>query len=100
MTPWEFWAAVAFTLALIVAAGFAPARSRKRCPMLVLTRKPGERIVIGDGPARIEIVVTGVDRGKVRLGITAAREVPIWREELLPADPADPFAPELGGEGG
>jgi carbon storage regulator len=47
--------------------------------MLVLTRKPGERIVI----AR-DIVVTLVDikGGKVRLGIDAPAEAPVLRMEL------------------
>ncbi len=49
--------------------------------MLVLSRKLGEKIHIGDN---IVIVVVDIDRGKVRLGIEAPREVPIYREELLP----------------
>lgn len=47
--------------------------------MLVLSRKPGESIVIGN-----DIVVTVVDfRGEqVRLGVDAPRSVPVYREEL------------------
>jgi carbon storage regulator len=52
--------------------------------MLVLTRKLGEKICIGDG---ICITVVDVDRGKVRLGIEAPRDIPVFRQELL-ADPA------------
>lgn len=52
--------------------------------MLVLTRKLGEKICIGDG---ICITVVDVDRGKVRLGIEAPREVPIFRAELLADQP-------------
>lgn len=48
--------------------------------MLVLSRKIGERVIIGDG---IEITVVDIDRGKVRLGITADKTVPIFRAELL-----------------
>jgi carbon storage regulator len=48
--------------------------------MLVLTRKLGEKIVIGDN---IVITVTDIDRGKIRLGIDAPREVSIVRSELL-----------------
>ena len=53
--------------------------------MLVLSRKLGEKILIGD-PAepRITITVVDIDRGKIRLGIEAPREVPVFREELLP----------------
>lgn len=49
--------------------------------MLVLSRKAGEVINIGDN---ITIQVVDIDRGKIRLGITAPRDVPIWRAELLP----------------
>lgn len=47
--------------------------------MLVLSRKPGERILIGD-----EIVVTVVrfNGGTVRLGIEAPRDYAVIREEL------------------
>lgn len=49
--------------------------------MLVLSRKVGERIVIGDS---IEVVVLGVERsGQVRLGIEAPRQVRILRRELI-----------------
>lgn len=52
--------------------------------MLVLSRKLGEKIYIGDGPGRICITVVDIDRGKIRLGIDAPREVPVFREEVLP----------------
>lgn len=48
--------------------------------MLVLSRKLGEKIMIGDN---IELTVVHVERGKVRLGITAPREVPVFRSELI-----------------
>lgn len=47
--------------------------------MLVLTRKPGESIYIGED---IEIVVTQLNRGKIRLGINAPQDVRIRRGEL------------------
>jgi carbon storage regulator len=47
--------------------------------MLVLTRKPGQSIMIGDG---IEVQVLSVAGEKVRLGITAPREVGIFRHEV------------------
>jgi len=51
--------------------------------MLVLSRKLGEAIVIGDG---IVLTVLSVRGGQVRLGIDAPRTTPVWREELLRED--------------
>lgn len=50
--------------------------------MLVLTRKPGERVLIGD-----DIVVTILDaRGDgVRIGIDAPRGIRIQRDEVVKA---------------
>jgi carbon storage regulator len=50
--------------------------------MLVLSRKLGEKICIGEN---ICITVVNIDRGKIRLGIEAPRDVPVFRQELLPA---------------
>ena len=47
--------------------------------MLVLTRKLGEQIVIGDN---IVISVVSVGRDRVKLGITAPAEVPVHRQEV------------------
>lgn len=47
--------------------------------MLVLSRKIGERIVIGED---IVISVLGLHGSRVRLGVTAPQEVSIQREEL------------------
>lgn len=60
---------------------------RRRCFMLVLSRKLGESIMIGDN---IRVTVVDIDRGKVRLGIEAPRDVPIYRQELLPLKDTDP----------
>jgi len=48
--------------------------------MLVLSRKPGEAIRIGDD---IEISVVEVRGDTVRIGINAPRNVPVFRMELL-----------------
>lgn len=48
--------------------------------MLVLSRKPGEKVYIGKD---IIVTVVEIDRGKIRLGIEAPCEVKIYREELL-----------------
>ena len=47
--------------------------------MLVLTRKPGQSIMIGDG---VEVQVLSVAGEKVRLGITAPSDVSIFRNEV------------------
>ncbi len=57
--------------------------------MLILSRKLGERIRIGEGDGAIWITVHDIDRGKIRLGIEAPRDVPIHREELLDFAPTD-----------
>jgi len=48
--------------------------------MLILTRKVGETITIGED---IQVKVLSVQGGKVRLGIDAPREVSVNREEVL-----------------
>lgn len=47
--------------------------------VLVLTRKPDQSIMIGDD---VEIVVLSAAGGKVRLGIRAPTEVPVYRTEI------------------
>jgi carbon storage regulator len=47
--------------------------------MLVLTRKSNQSIMIGDD---IEITVLSVMGEKVRIGIQAPREVPVFRHEV------------------
>jgi carbon storage regulator len=47
--------------------------------MLVLTRKTNQSIMIGD---QVEVHVLAVSRDKIRLGITAPREVPVFRKEV------------------
>ena len=54
--------------------------------MLVLTRRPGQSIVIGDG---IELVVVRIEGDRVVLGIDAPREVRVVRSELLRAVEAE-----------
>lgn len=48
--------------------------------MLVLSRRPGQSILIGKD---IEVVVLGSDGVQVRVGIRAPREVTVLRRELL-----------------
>jgi carbon storage regulator len=48
--------------------------------MLVLSRKANQSIMIGDD---IRILVVGVDRDQVKLGIEAPRHVPVHRFEIF-----------------
>lgn len=47
--------------------------------MLVLSRKKGERIMIGDD---ISVMVVAIQGDKVRIGIEAPRSVDVHREEV------------------
>lgn len=47
--------------------------------MLVLTRKRNQSIMIGDD---IEVSVLGVVGEKVRIGIDAPRDIPVFRKEV------------------
>jgi carbon storage regulator len=47
--------------------------------MLVLSRKINQSIMIGDD---VRIVVVGVDRDQVKIGIEAPRAVPVHRSEI------------------
>lgn len=47
--------------------------------MLIITRKKGESLMIGDD---IEIVISKIDDGSVKIGIEAPKNVTILRKEL------------------
>lgn len=47
--------------------------------MLVLTRRIGETLIIGED---IRVTVLDVSGHQIRLGVTAPREVPVHREEV------------------
>ncbi len=47
--------------------------------MLVLTRKPNQTIMIGDD---IEVSVLSVAGEKVRIGISAPKDIPVFRTEI------------------
>jgi carbon storage regulator len=62
--------------------GRAPGRQpqqRKVHRMLVLTRKSNQSIMIGDD---IEVSVLSVMGEKVRIGIQAPQEIPVFRKEI------------------
>jgi carbon storage regulator len=47
--------------------------------MLILTRKPGESIYIGDG---IKVIIVEIKGNQIRVGIEAPSNVRIYREEI------------------
>lgn len=47
--------------------------------MLILTRRVGEKIMIGDD---VIITVLGVKGNQVRIGTDAPQEIPVHREEI------------------
>lgn len=50
--------------------------------MLVLSRFPGQSVVIGDGPGKIVVTVARVRGDKVVLGFDAKPDIPIHRLEI------------------
>ena len=50
--------------------------------MLILTRKVGERIMIGD-KGDIQITLVALEGSKARLGILAPEGIPVHREEIF-----------------
>jgi len=53
---------------------------REGVVMLILTRRVGEALMIGD---KTKVVVLGVKGSQIRLGINAPKEVEVHREEIF-----------------
>lgn len=47
--------------------------------MLILTRRIGERLMIGDD---VSVTVLGIRGKHIQVGITAPRNIPVHREEI------------------
>ena len=47
--------------------------------MLILTRRVGETIMVGD---EVQVTVLGVRGNQIRIGINAPQEIPVHREEI------------------
>lgn len=56
--------------------------------MLILTRRVGETLMVGDDVA---VTVLGVKGNQVRIGINAPNEVPVHREEIYECIKAERF---------
>jgi carbon storage regulator len=57
--------------------------------MLILTRRVGETVVIGND---VDVTVLGVKGNQVRIGIKAPREVSVHREEIYKRIKEEPAA--------
>ena len=59
--------------------------------MLILTRRIGETLNIGDD---VRVTVLGVKGNQVRIGVTAPKDVPVHREEIYERIKAEQSEPD------
>lgn len=53
--------------------------------MLILSRRPGEEIIIGPSAEPVAVVLMQVGTNKARIGVKAPREVAVHRKEIWEA---------------
>jgi carbon storage regulator len=58
--------------------------------MLVMSRKVNEKIIIGEPPNQVEVMIVGIHGDRVRLGIEAAKHIAVDREEVRKAKLLNP----------
>ncbi|NII10281.1 carbon storage regulator CsrA [Oleiagrimonas sp. C23AA] len=63
--------------------------------MLILTRRVGETLMIGD---EVTVTVLGVKGNQVRVGISAPKDVSVHREEIYQRIKREHDDPEAGAE--
>ena len=54
--------------------------------MLIITRRPGEKLMVGDD---VVVEVIEVSGSSVRIGIAAPKSIPVYREEIWAAVQAE-----------
>ena len=65
--------------------------------MLILTRRVGETLMIGD---QVSVTVLGVKGNQVRIGVNAPKEVSVHREEIYQRIQQEKAGGTVGHEGG
>lgn len=62
--------------------------------MLILSRRPGEVIRIGED---VIVTILGIKNGQVRVGVSAPKRVPVHRQEVYERIHSDPSTRESAG---